>query len=70
MPKGGQAEKAGVKVGMEVVGVDGKDVANWFQFRTELRVSPRAENPRKAGDKVAISFRQGEKKLNATSHWR
>jgi photosystem II stability/assembly factor-like uncharacterized protein len=66
MPKGGQAEKAGVKVGMEVVGVDGKEVANWFQFRTELRVSPRVENPRKAGDKVAISFRQGSKKLDAT----
>ena len=70
MPKGGQAEKAGVKAGMEVVGVDGKDVANWFQFRTELRVSPRAENPRKAGDKVTSPSARGRRSSMPRSRWR
>jgi len=57
VPKGGAAEKAGVKPGMEVVAVDGKDVGSWFQFRNELRTSLKAENPRNAGDKVKITFR-------------
>ena len=66
VPKGGQAEKAGVKMGMEVLSVDGKDVANWKQFRTELRTDPKAENIRKEGDKLTIVFKDGEKKLTAS----
>ncbi|MBP3957970.1 PDZ domain-containing protein [Gemmata sp. G18] len=62
VPKGGAAEKAGVKAGMTITGVEGKDVANWREFRTELRVSPKSENPRAAGDKVKITFREGDKK--------
>ena len=52
MPKGGQAEKAGVKAGMEVVGVDGKDVANWFRVPHGTTRLAAGRNPRKAGDKV------------------
>ena len=66
VPKGGQAEKAGVKAGMEVFAVDGKEVANYQQFRTELRTFAKADNPRKAGDKVLITFRDGGKKLDAS----
>jgi len=62
VPKGGAAEKAGVKAGMLVVAVEGKEVNNWRDFRTELRVSPKLENPRKAGDKVQVSFKDGDKK--------
>jgi photosystem II stability/assembly factor-like uncharacterized protein len=62
VPKGGPAEKAGVKAGMTVVGVEGKDVHNWREFRTELRVSPKLENPRKAGEKVKVTFKEGDKK--------
>jgi photosystem II stability/assembly factor-like uncharacterized protein len=66
VPKGGQAEKAGVKAGMEVVAVEGKDVANWVQFRAELRVGFKVENPRQAGDRVKVTFKAGDKKLDAT----
>ncbi|MBN9122328.1 MAG: PDZ domain-containing protein, partial [Planctomycetes bacterium] len=62
VPKGGAAEKAGVKAGMVVVAVEGKDVANWREFRTELRVSPKLDNPRKAGEKVKVAFRAGDAK--------
>ena len=62
VPKGSAAEKAGVKAGMTVVSVEGKDVSNIRDFRTELRVSPKLENPRKAGDKVKVSFKEGDKK--------
>ena len=62
VPKGGAAEKAGVKEGMIVVAVEGKEVTNFRDFRTELRTSPKAENPRTAGDKVKVSFKEGEKK--------
>jgi photosystem II stability/assembly factor-like uncharacterized protein len=64
MPKGGQAEKAGVKVGMDVVAVEGKQVTNFQEFRTELRTSPKATDPRKAGDKLKIAFKEGDKKLD------
>lgn len=66
VPKGGQAEKAGVKVGMEVTAVDGNAVTNFLQFRNELRVGPKVENPRNAGDKVKITFKDGDKQLDAT----
>ncbi len=66
VPKGGAAEKAGVKVGMEVIAVEGKPIANWAEFRTELRVSPKAENPRKAGDKVKITFQTIDKDKKET----
>lgn len=66
LPKGGQAEKAGVKVGMDILAVNGKEVANGQQFRTELRTSPKATDPRKAGDKLQITFMEGTKKLEAT----
>ncbi len=62
VPKGGEAEKAGVKAGMTVAAVEGKDVNNVREFRTELRVGPKLDNPRKAGDKVKVSFRDGDKK--------
>ncbi len=62
VPKGGAAEKAGVKAGMTVVAVEGKDTANYRDFRTELRVSPKLENPRKDGEKVKVSFKEGDKK--------
>jgi len=62
VPKDGAAEKAGVKAGMLVVAVDGKAVTNWREFRTELRVGFKATNPRKAGDKVTIAFKDGDKK--------
>jgi photosystem II stability/assembly factor-like uncharacterized protein len=66
LPKDGQAEKAGVKVGMDVIAVEGKEVTNFQEFRTELRTSPKAANPRKAGDKLKITFKEGDKKLDAT----
>ena len=62
VPKGGAAEKAGVKAGMLITAVEGKDVNNWRDFRTELRVSPKLDNPRKAGDKVKITLKEGDKK--------
>ncbi len=62
VPKDGAAEKAGVKAGMVVVAVDGKAVGNFREFRTELRVSPKLDNPRKAGDKVKIDVVEGDKK--------
>jgi photosystem II stability/assembly factor-like uncharacterized protein len=61
LPKGGAAEKAGVKVGMVVVGVEGKEVKDWREFRTELRVSPKQEDARKEGEKVKVAFQQGDK---------
>lgn len=62
VPKGGEAEKAGVKPGLEVVAVEGKPVANWAEFRAELRTSSRDVDPRQAGDKVKITFRDPAQK--------
>jgi photosystem II stability/assembly factor-like uncharacterized protein len=61
VPADGPAAKAGVKPGMQVVGVNGEAVDNWNEFLGALRVSPRAEDPRKAGDKVKVAFKTGEK---------
>lgn len=66
VPKDGQAAKAGVKAGMVVTAVEGKAVTSFAEFRNELRTGPKAENPRNAGDKVKISFKDGDKKLDAT----
>ena len=63
VPKDGPADKAGVKAGMDIVAIDGKAVASFREFLTELRVSPRAENPRQAGDKVKVKFQQDKKEL-------
>ncbi len=64
--KDGPAEKAGVKPGMEVVAVEGKAVANWPEFRTELRTSPKATDSRKAGDKVKVTFKATDKDKKET----
>ncbi len=66
LAKSGTAEKAGVKTGMEVISVDGKDVPNFKAFLTELRTEPKAENARRAGDTVKIGFKEGERPLTAT----
>lgn len=63
VPKGGAAEKAGVKAGMLVVAVDDKEVNNFREYRSELRVGFKADNPRKAGDKVKVKFKGRENKL-------
>lgn len=62
VPKGGAAEKAGVRAGMVIVAVEGTDTPGLREFRTELRTAPKAENPRRAGDKVKVSFKEGDKK--------
>jgi photosystem II stability/assembly factor-like uncharacterized protein len=62
VPKGGAAEKAGVKAGMIAVAVNGKEVGNWKEFRAELRVGPKVPNPRKAGDKVKVAFKGEQNK--------
>ena len=61
VPVGGAAEKAGVKVGDLVTAVNGKAVASFRELVAELRVGQRVEEPRKAGDRVKITFKQGEK---------
>ena len=58
---GGPADKAGIKVGDVIVAINGNPVENFRGFLTELRVGPRAEDPRKAGDKVKVTFKQGDK---------
>ena len=65
VPAGGPAEKAGVKAGMDVVAIDGKEVANFREFLAALRTAPEVEDGRKAGDKVRVTFKQGEKKVEA-----
>jgi S1-C subfamily serine protease/photosystem II stability/assembly factor-like uncharacterized protein len=65
LPADGPVAKAGVKVGDLVVAVNGEAVSSLRTFLTALRVGPRvAENARKAGDKVKITFEiaGGEKK--------
>ena len=60
LPAEGAAEKAGVKVGMIVKSADGRDVRGWRDFVLGLRASPRSEDPRKAGDKVRITFKEND----------
>jgi S1-C subfamily serine protease/photosystem II stability/assembly factor-like uncharacterized protein len=58
---GSDAEKAGVKVGDEIVAVNGKTVTSFREFLTELRTGPRVESPRPAGEKVKITFKKDGK---------
>ena len=58
VPAGGPAEKAGVKAGMEVVSIDGRAIADGRELITEMRTTTK-----KAGEKVKVEFKQGEKKL-------
>lgn len=58
---GGPADKAGIKVGDVIVAINGNPVENFRSFLTELRVGPRAEDPRKAGDKVKVTVKSGGK---------
>ncbi|HEY1189197.1 MAG TPA: PDZ domain-containing protein, partial [Gemmata sp.] len=62
VPKDGAAAKAGVRAGMTIVAIEGKDTPDFRAYRTELRVGGKVENPRKAGDKVKVSFKAGDKK--------
>ena len=58
---GSDAEKAGVKVGDEIVAVNGKTVENFRELLTLLRTGPRVEDPRAAGEKVKITFKKDGK---------
>ncbi|MFO0935671.1 MAG: PDZ domain-containing protein [Gemmataceae bacterium] len=58
---GSDAEKAGVKVGDEIVSVDGKSVESLRELLTLLRTGPRAENPRAPGEKVKVTFKKAGK---------
>jgi S1-C subfamily serine protease/photosystem II stability/assembly factor-like uncharacterized protein len=58
---GGPADKAGIKVGDIIVAIEGVPVEGFRGFLTALRVGPRAEDPRKAGDKVKVTVKQGDK---------
>ena len=59
----GPAAKAGLKVGDVITAVNGNEVTTFRTFLRELRVGPRAEDPRQAGAKVKITVKQGEKTL-------
>jgi len=59
--KGGEAEKAGLKAGDVITAVNGKAVANFREFLTELRISPQVDNARIAGDKLKLTIKQGDK---------
>jgi S1-C subfamily serine protease/photosystem II stability/assembly factor-like uncharacterized protein len=63
--KGSDAEKAGIKAGDVILEVDGKTIGNFRDFIQALRVSPREDNPRKAGDKVKVKVKSGEKTIDA-----
>ena len=58
VPTGSAAEKAGVKPGMTVAGLEGKDVVVWADFRNPLR-------DKKAGDKVKLKFKDNDKTFEA-----
>ena len=63
LPAGGAAAKAGLKVGDLVVEVDGQEVDSFRDLLQALRVGQRVEDPRKAGDKVKLKVKQGEKTI-------
>ncbi len=63
VPKGSTAEKAGVKAGMLIVAVNGKQVGDFREYFSEMRIGFRVENPRKAGEKVKVKFKGTENKL-------
>jgi S1-C subfamily serine protease/photosystem II stability/assembly factor-like uncharacterized protein len=60
LPAGGAAEKAGLKAGDLVVAVDGQEVSNFADLMRALRIGPRVEDPRQAGDKVKVKIQRGE----------
>ncbi len=61
VPASGPAAKAGLKAGDLVVEVDGEEVGSARDFLRALRVGPRVEDPHKAGDKVKLKVKQGDK---------
>ncbi|HET6572056.1 MAG TPA: PDZ domain-containing protein [Fimbriiglobus sp.] len=61
LPAGGAAAKAGLKVGDLIVEVDGQEVTGFRDLLQALRVGQRVEDPRKAGDKVKVKVKQGDK---------
>ena len=63
--KGGDAEKAGIKPGDVVVEVDGKKVSGFRDFMQALRAGAQEDSPRKAGDKVKVKVKQGDKTIDA-----
>ncbi len=62
---GGEAEKAGIKVGDVIEEIDGKPVASRRDFQAALRTGPQEDSPRKVGDKVKVKVKQGEKTIAA-----
>ncbi|MGL4423892.1 MAG: PDZ domain-containing protein, partial [Gemmataceae bacterium] len=62
--KDSAAEKAGVKVGDMILEVDGKKLEGFRDFLTALRTGQNEDNPRKAGDKVKVKIKSGEKTLD------
>jgi photosystem II stability/assembly factor-like uncharacterized protein len=60
---GSDAEKAGVKVGDEIVAVDGKPVSSFREMLTAIRTRAGAESARQAGDKVKITFKKEGKEV-------
>jgi S1-C subfamily serine protease/photosystem II stability/assembly factor-like uncharacterized protein len=63
--KDGPAEKAGIKVGDTIIEIDGKAVENRRDFTAALRTGQNEDSPRKAGDKVKVKVKQGEKEIVA-----
>ncbi len=63
--KDGPAEKAGIKVGDTIVEIDGKAIASRRDFTAALRTGANEDSPRKAGDKVKVKVKQGEKEIVA-----
>lgn len=63
--KDSAAEKAGIKVGDTIEEIDGKPVANRRDFTAALRTGQNEDSPRKAGDKVKVKIKQGEKSIVA-----
>lgn len=59
--KDGPADKAGVKVGDVVTKVNGVEVGSIRSFLGALRVGPNAEDARKAGAKVKLTVKSGDK---------
>jgi S1-C subfamily serine protease/photosystem II stability/assembly factor-like uncharacterized protein len=63
--KDSPAEKAGIKVGDIIEEVDGKPITGFRDLMSALRVGPREDNPRKAGDKIKVKVKQGDKTIEA-----